>query len=105
MRNWFAHLLVAVLVVTGTFVAIASGCQSGLRVATGGGSCSETHFAPLIPFADADGAVAPFERFDVLALLVVVLVLSVPRVPRSAPTNLLGRSYGIPRRIQLALRD
>lgn len=104
MKDWFTHLLVIVLVVTGAFVAIASGCQSDLRGEAGGGSCSETHFESFMPFVTASDAAAPFVRFDLLAVLIAA-ALTVPTMARTVPPNLLTRSFGIPKRIQLILRD
>ncbi|NBS41584.1 hypothetical protein EBS80_02900 [bacterium] len=104
--EWLSKILVTVLVVTGIFVAVVSGCQWSSRFVADGGSCSNTQFdAPAIPHAALPDVALPVVRLDLIAILVAVVALVVPvelvRRTNAVPSSPNSR----PRRIEFSMRD
>lgn len=95
--DWITRLLIGTLVAAGIFVAVVSGCQSGLIVANDGGSCAEAHIAPFIP-THADLVDIPLLSRVLLFLVAIALVITAtPKTNYAADPNKRRRSRAGPR--------
>ncbi len=92
--DWITRLLIGTMVAATLFVAIVSGCQSGLIAPTDGGSCAEARLEPLLPTPSTLVDIPTLAR---ILLFLVAITLAVVAVPKTDYADARRRSRAGPR--------
>lgn len=104
--EWLSKILVTVLVVTGVFVAVISGCRWSATFVHDGGSCTNVQLdAPTVPHATLGDVALPDARVDLLAILVAVAALVVPIEAARRTRSVHMVSRGQQRPVEFSMRD
>jgi len=95
--DWITRLLIGTLVAAGIFVAVVSGCQSGLIVPQDGGSCTEARFEPFVPTPSTLVDIPTLARILLFLVAIVLFLSGIPRTNCKADPNKRRLSRAGPR--------
>lgn len=95
--DWITRLLIGTLVAAGIFVAMVSGCQSGLIAPTDGGSCTEARFEPFVPIPSTLVDIPTLARILLFLVAITLVLTGIPKTNYDADPNKRHRSRAGPR--------